>query len=50
MPTDSEPLVKGKDSFFSATAFKDEARLYHLGTPAKASLESMVDIPVVSHL
>jgi hypothetical protein len=50
MPTDSEPLVKGKDSFFSATAFKDEARLYHLGTPAKASLESMVDIPDVSHL
>jgi hypothetical protein len=49
MPADSEPLVKGKDSFFSAAAFKDEARLYHLGTPAKASLESMEDIPADSH-
>jgi hypothetical protein len=49
MPADSEPLVEGKDSFFTAAAFKDEARFYHLRPPAKASPESMVDIPAVSH-
>jgi hypothetical protein len=49
MSANGEPLVEGKDSFFTAAAFKDEARFYHFRPPAKASPESMEDIPADSH-